>query len=212
VPNLYFLFKQLFILLSIKIFFLVILFFLIEFNFIDYSVKNNATSYLTSMTLIKKIFLASLIGPLAEELMFRLSLVFKPIYLSISAFFLSFYILSIYFNVRIDSLDFISIRLLLSFVFLITIYFITNSNYMFFNKFWDTNKKVIFYSSAFLFAISHIFNYKVSNLNIPISLIIVIPVFLSGIIYAKTRINKGIIYSIILHCFFNLIGVLIFQK
>lgn len=67
--------------------------------------------------------------------------------------------------------------------------------------------KYIFYGFAIVFGVIHLSNYEVSATILILSPILIAPQITLGLILGYTRIKLGLLYSILLHMFFN--GILI---
>ncbi|MGD0753600.1 MAG: CPBP family glutamic-type intramembrane protease [Bacteroidales bacterium] len=149
--------------------------------------------------------LVVIFSPITEEIIFRLSLIFDPIYLSLSFSTLLALIVHKVSNGIISIVSF-----LLLFFLIYRLAFIHKRWFLFF---WERNFKYIFYLLSFLFGIVHITNYNCTELyQYLITLFLIFPQLAIGIILSFTRIyyEKGFLICIIIHVLMNLISVSIF--
>ena len=146
-----------------------------------------------------------LISPLIEEIAFRLSLKFKPLYFSSSVTILSYYLVNkIIYNIsNFDyQTDFLT-RITISFVLGLIAYIISHKNKTHFELFWNKHFGLIFYSLALVFGFVHILNYVLSLKVALLSPILVLPQLSSALIYSFIRIKYGFIYSLATHIINN---------
>lgn len=151
-----------------------------------------------------------IVMPLMEETTFRLSLVFKPIFLSLSIamsayYFMTFYLLDIsitdinhYFLIRVG------ISLLLGSI----AFLVLKKNADYINRFWNNNFRWIFYFSILTFGFAHISNYALSIRNVLLAPIIVLPQLICGVFLGYIRVKYGFIYSYASHLINNSIPYL----
>ncbi|MCF8714017.1 CPBP family intramembrane metalloprotease [Joostella atrarenae] len=150
-------------------------------------------------------FLIVLFGPLVEELIFRLSLRYNPLFLSTSISFFSYYILRAL-RSKISFLDdsnSIYISIGISLIIGVIFYFIIRKTAI--EKYWKLHFKWIYYASVVLFAFLHVFNYELSNSDLFFIPLIVFPQFLDGIVLGYIRIKNGFWYSVLFHSFNNFV-------
>jgi hypothetical protein len=77
-------------------------------------------------------------------------------------------------------------------------------------KIWQKYGKFILYASITIFSFFHIFNYKVTIYSIILAPIVVMPQIILGIFLSYVRLKFGILYSVILHTVNNLLGFLMY--
>lgn len=65
--------------------------------------------------------------------------------------------------------------------------------------FWNQKMCLIFYATAILFSVNHLFNLKYENSDLFFMPIILLPFFLYGLSFGYLRIRLGILYSMALH-------------
>ncbi|MGL5054102.1 MAG: CPBP family glutamic-type intramembrane protease [Fusobacteriaceae bacterium] len=143
-----------------------------------------------------------LVGPFAEELIFRFFLNFKKINLGISLFFISFFVLGSRFNYEALFLKSTLINAIISILFSITIYLTIIKKYEFTIKY----KIVITLFSIVIFGLVHITNFSDINYKlIPFYPFFVLPQIIMGYFITNLRLRKGFIWGFLLHALINLI-------
>jgi len=145
------------------------------------------------------IFIAILF-PIIEELAFRLYLkrnsinVFISVFLTTYMIVTTFFFKTSHFSLEKEGLLRITISLFLAFIGL----------YFYRKRFLKIKFSFLYYFSAFLFGIVHIYNYDCSNPKVLLfAIIICLPQIIGGLFFGYTRIKYGIIGSIILHSLVN---------
>ncbi|MEM1339675.1 MAG: hypothetical protein AAGF96_18085 [Bacteroidota bacterium] len=160
---------------------------------------------------IALLWVGGFILPLVEEIAFRLSLIFKPLYLSLSSSALLYYFLTkAIFHTKISAVDesfVLRISLALSFGgFLFLILNIkTVKEYL--TDFWNAHFRIIYYCACLVFAWLHIYKYEFIWLNIFLLPILTLPQLFSAIIYGYTRVSFGFRYPLIVHITMNTIAI-----
>jgi len=209
--------------ISLLISFLFYLLFFLFTLFILVKVTEELTQKLASLNIIQlpivsqdkypfSFFKAIIFIPLLEELAFRLSLKYKPIFFSLSTGVLLFMIFKICFYGGLGFHGFINISvnfLIIILVSLFTFLTIKGKNDKI-EHFYNKRFYFIFYLSALIFAYLHITKYYANGF----SFIIYSPIFLFPIIYTGLnlgfiRLKYGFFYCVLMHSFLNLIGHLI---
>lgn len=155
------------------------------------------------------LLLGGFLAPLLEETAFRLYLLFKPVWLSVSATVLSFYFISkFYFKTSYLNLDdSFLLRIMISILIGIIIFFISKAYSNRFNFFWKKNFKWIYYFSIILFAFVHITNYEMNTKNLLLMPILTLPQLVGGIFTGFVRIKYGFIYACLFHITNNLFAL-----
>ncbi|WP_158624934.1 CPBP family glutamic-type intramembrane protease [Gynurincola endophyticus] len=159
------------------------------------------------------LLIGGMLLPLFEETLFRLSLVFKPIYLALSAACFGYYLSTkIIFNSRLTLIDDtflyrIGISILLGSLMLIIL-----SNQQLKNRLrsvWTNKFHVIYYTSAIVFAWLHLLNFELNYTNILLTPILTLPQLFSGLVTGYLRVKFGFLYPLLFHVFTNsiLIGL-----
>lgn len=161
------------------------------------------TSFLYGITYI------CIIGPIMEELAFRIGLQFSRVNFSLMITFLFFYIfrelLSIYYSEHFEELlDFKNLILATS-LGLLTFTVITKNKKIEFylRELWKKYSFLIFWGSFIIFGGFHIFNFDLSKQIIYWLPLLILPQISSGIILGYTRLKYGITYSIMVHIIIN---------
>lgn len=149
--------------------------------------------------------------PMLEELMFRLSMVYKKNNFLVSIFICSFFLTSVlFFNQNL--LDF-SKNLLERLMFSSIITFFGYSLISKYNQkirfFWRNKFPFIFYFFTMAFAFMHFSNIT-EILNPYIVPILILPQILSGILIGFFRVKYGFTYGLLFHCLNNFVIMVIF--
>ena len=145
--------------------------------------------------------LVAIIAPFLEEVIFRLSLVFKPLNISLSV--------STLVSLIINRLSYHLISIVSFFLVFILIYKLATTYKQRMISFWSKNFKFIFYSLSLLFGLVHMSNYKCTGITqYLLTLILVFPQLGMGFVLSFTRVyyKKGFIIGIIIHCIMNTVG------
>ncbi len=153
------------------------------------------------------LLVGGIILPFLEEIGFRLSLVFKPMYLAMSSSVCTYYFLTkAVFSTKISMVDeSFLLRVIISVSLGALLYLIFNiqSIKKRLASFWATNFRGIFYFVCIAFAWMHITKYEITILNILLLPILTIPQLFSAIIYGYIRLSFGFIYPLMLHMGMN---------
>ncbi|MDQ1087445.1 type II CAAX prenyl endopeptidase Rce1 family protein [Siphonobacter sp. SORGH_AS_1065] len=152
-----------------------------------------------------------ILGPIWEEIAFRLPLIFTIEKFLLSTIFITYYVISKLLKSNTYS-DFFYYIFIIS----LCVYYSNNkiSNNKISNNKISNNKIYSFFKKyrkittvlySILFGIFHINNYKISFENIYIIPIITLPQTLNGIILSYIRIKYGVYFSIFIHSTYNLL-------
>ncbi|MDW3649506.1 MAG: CPBP family glutamic-type intramembrane protease [Bacteroidia bacterium] len=157
------------------------------------------------------ILVAVIILPTVEEIAFRLSLKFKPIYFALSSGVFCYYLLTkAVYQTKISAVDesFI-IRISVALGLVVLLYAILQFAQIkeFLSRFWEKNFAWIYYISCLSFAWIHIFSYELNTMNLLFLPLITLPQLMSGIISGYTRVSFGFQYPLLFHMATNLIAV-----
>lgn len=169
--------------------------------------KGNMSERFTPIVLL---LVGVVILPFLEEALFRLSLIFKPIYLALASSVFFYYILTkLVFYTKISSVDeSFFIRVAVSTSLGIVLYFIFNiksiKNELII--FWSNNFRGIYYIACLVFAWLHYSKYELNWTNTLLLPILTLPQLMSAIIYGYIRVSFGFRYPLLLHMSNNLIG------
>lgn len=149
--------------------------------------------------------------PLVEEIAFRLSLRFKPIYLALSiAVFLYYFLTKAVFSTKISAIDdtfFLRAGLSLGFgvlLFPLLIYEMIKVKLI---RFWEVNFRWIYHVISVVFAWVHLSKYEIIWLNVLLLPILTLPQLMSALINGYTRVAFGFQYPLFFHITNNLIAV-----
>ncbi len=155
------------------------------------------------------LLLGGLLAPLLEEIAFRLSLKFKPIYLSLSTTLLFFYLISkFYFKTGYINLDnHFLLRLSLSLLIGVMVYIVSTKYSNNFKNFWNNNFNWIYYFSIILFGFVHITNFDMNTKNLLLMPVLTLPQSVGGIFTGYVRIKYGFIYACFFHSINNLFAL-----
>ena len=149
-----------------------------------------------------------ILGPILEELAFRLGLRRQKIKIAISLALLYYIGLSLLLKSNIYDFEnhFFPFKVLSAFI--IFMLLATQSEMKFIKR---INYGYYFFSLCFLFSLLHITNYTPVTWNnfffLPFS---IFPQFLYGLVFGYVRLHSGLIWSIILHVFINVFWSLVF--
>jgi membrane protease YdiL (CAAX protease family) len=145
--------------------------------------------------------LVAIIAPFIEEVIFRLSLIFKPYNISLSV--------STLVSLIINRLSYHLISIISFFLVFVLIYELTSTYKEKMISFWDKNFKYIFYFLSLLFGLVHMSNYRCTvSSQYLLASVLIFPQVAMGFILSFTRVyyKKGFIIGIIIHCIFNTVG------
>lgn len=181
---------------------------------IFYDAENKTTSSMAERFSPPVLLLLSvLILPMLEEIAFRLSLKFKPIYLTLTLGMLGYYITSkaVYHAKFSDIHDHFVERVIIVFVIMIITYPLFSHPKIKSNLelFWENNFRWILYFFLLGFAWIHIFNYELTLMHLLLMPILTMDKLVSAMCYGYTRVNYGFIYSFTIHMCFNSIGFIV---
>ena len=149
--------------------------------------------------------LVAIIAPFLEEVIFRLSLVFNPLNISLSVSTLISLIINKLFCPLISILSF--------FLVFILIYKLALTYEQKIIAFWNKNFKYIFYFLALSFGLVHISNYNYIKFSqYFMAPILVLPQLILGFLLSFTRIyyKKGFLICVIIHCLMNFMSTSVF--
>ncbi len=146
-----------------------------------------------------------IIAPIAEEVIFRLSLIFDPI-----NFALSF---STLIGLIINKISNGFIGLIAFCLFFFLINRLANLFRLLLNSFWNNYFKYIFYCLPIIFGLVHISNYEfVDRTQYFIAPLLILPQVAIGFILSFTRLYylKGFLICVIIHMLMNMISISVF--
>lgn len=143
-----------------------------------------------------------IIGPVVEELGFRLLLVPKRFNIAISFSILLYFLSSFIFHFNLYEVDlYLIIPLVAFFIFLLIT--IRPATIKHLNSFIIKHFKIIFYISTILFTYVHLTNFWIEKGHIIWLPLIFLPYLMLGLVFGYIRVIFGIKYSIISHFTYN---------
>ncbi|WP_394746861.1 hypothetical protein [Spongiimicrobium salis] len=154
------------------------------------------------------LMVGGIVLPLFEEITFRVSLKFKPIYLSLTTGGFTYYILTkAIFKSRLSLVDETFWYRIISAIIIILI------TYTFYSRkrvnakaqrFYRKHFRMIYYLSCMSFAWLHIFNFELSLINLLWMPILTLPQLFSATIAGYTRVAFGFPYPLLVHMITNM--------
>ena len=149
--------------------------------------------------------------PLLEEIEFRLSLKFRPVFLalSLSGLMYTFLTKAIY-HTKISMVDESFIwRVVLAITFGVLIFPLINISPVKqrLTQFWSNHFRAIYYLVCIVFAWMHISKYELNWVNILLLPILTLPQLMSAIISGYTRVRFGFEYPLLFHMSTNVLAV-----
>ncbi|AZB08857.1 hypothetical protein EG344_08495 [Chryseobacterium sp. G0162] len=160
---------------------------------------------------LKILILSCSLVPIIEEIAFRLPLIFSPIHLSLSTCILSFYIINNFFSVenQYDIENYFFLRVLIAVIIGFIVWFVSKSYADALKTFYKRNPFLIIYTYSLVFAMMHIGNYIIDSNFLLTYVWVILPVFISALLYSFARLKYGFFYSLSLHVINNLIPTII---
>ena len=157
------------------------------------------------------LLVGGVILPLLEEVGFRLSLRFKPIYLTVSSSVFLYYLLTkAVFQTKNSAIDeSFPIRAGAAVALAVILFPILSVGVVRARlaEFWRVHFRLIYYASCVVFAGVHIFRYELDPVTVALLQVLCLPQLLSGIIYGYIRVAFGFWFPLGLHMSTNLIGI-----
>lgn len=155
------------------------------------------------------LLVGGIILPLFEEITFRLSLKFNPIYFALTSGTFTYYILTkAVFKTRLSLVDetFWS-RVTIAIVVMFLIYILSKTKPIkkILQNYWQKHFKMIYYFSCISFAWLHIFNFEINLINILCLPILTLPQLFSATIAGYTRVAFGFQYPLLVHMTTNIL-------
>lgn len=147
---------------------------------------------------IQKFFMGAFLGPIIEELAFRLNLKFSKRNFLIMFIGISYSIFKIIF--QFDWSNSLIITVILTFLLSLLL---KNKILDRLEKFWKENRLIVFYFLLFSFVLLHSTNYELEFSTLIYIPLLMLPHFLAGLIFSYARLKSGIIMSISLHILNN---------
>ncbi|MDY2586807.1 hypothetical protein [Winogradskyella aquimaris] len=170
---------------------------------------------LTSISMTKRfsplllLLVGGIILPLFEEITFRLSLKFNPIYFALTSGTFTYYILTKpVFKSRLSLVDETFWYRVIPAIILLMIIFLFSSTKpikMMLQNFWQKHFKMIYYFSCISFAWLHIFNFELNLTNLLWLPILTLPQLFIATIAGYTRVAFGFQYPLLVHMSTNIL-------
>ncbi len=181
---------------------------------IFYDAENKTSiSMAERFTLAVLLLVSVLILPLLEEVAFRLSLKFKPIFLALTLGVITYYIVTkgVYHTKLSDVSVYFMERCLIALAIMVVCYplFSLSKIKRALEQFWASNFRGIFYVICLAFAWVHILNYELSLEHLLLMPLITMDKLVSALCYGYTRMHYGFIYSFAIHMLNNSIGFMV---
>lgn len=149
------------------------------------------------------LLVGGLILPIFEEITFRLSLKFQPIYLALTSGTFTYYIMTkAVFKSRLSMVDdTFWYRIITGVIILLIVYVISSRRPVrqVLQQFWKKQFKWIYYISCISFAWLHIFNFELNLTNLLLLPILTLPQLFSATIAGYTRVAFGFKYPLLIH-------------
>ncbi len=149
------------------------------------------------------LLVGGLILPIFEEIAFRLSLKFRPLYMALTSGTFTYYIMTkAVFKSRLSIVDdTFWYRVTAGVIMLLIVYAIASKSSIrpALQLFWKTQFKWIYYLSCISFAWLHIFNFELNLINLLLLPILTLPQLFSATIAGYTRIAFGFKYPLLIH-------------
>jgi len=172
--------------------------FLEHFNLIP---NNEIENLLNNYSPILLFIILVIIGPLAEEAIFRLNLKQSRSNIIISLIIVLGYII---FRICLGNTNYTKITVLLLLYVLMLLVSYSNK---FLNKNPQKYFRFVFYFSAIAFAFMHVFNYsELTTLTLLLFPLITLPQMLIGLISGFLRMNYGFIFGVLFHSLINFLA------
>lgn len=147
--------------------------------------------------------------PIFEEITFRLSIKFNPIYFALTSGTFTYYIITkAFFKSRLSLIDDTFWYRVIPAIIIISIsYFLVSRVNMkqILQRFWKKHFRIIYYFSCVSFAWLHIFNFELNLINFLWLPILTLPQLFSASIAGYTRTAFGFQYPLILHMSTNIL-------
>lgn len=161
---------------------------------------------------LKILLLSCSLIPIIEEIAFRLPLIFSPINLSFSTCILSFYAINTFFPVenQYDTGNYFFLRVLIAVIIGCIIWFVSKRYANALKIFYKRNPFLIIYTYSLVFAMMHIGNYVIQSDFLLTYIWIIMPIFISALLYSFARLKYDFLYSLFLHIINNLIPTIIY--
>ncbi|MDT0607035.1 hypothetical protein [Croceitalea rosinachiae] len=154
------------------------------------------------------LMVGGIVLPLFEEITFRLSLRFNPIYFALTSGTFTYYILTkAVFKSRLSLLDDTFLyRIFIAIIIVLLAYILYSRKNIksALERGWKKHFRMIYYFSCASFAWLHIFNFELSFINFLWMPILTLPQLFSATIAGYTRVAFGFQYPLLVHMITNI--------
>ena len=154
------------------------------------------------------LLVGGIILPFFEEITFRLSLKFNPIYFALTSGAFTYYMLTkVVFTSRISLLDETFWHRIIPALIVIPLAYAIyrrKSVNIILEGFWEKHFRLLYYLSCVSFSWLHIFNFKLSLINLLWLPVLTLPQLFSATIAGYTRVVFGFQYPLLVHMCTNL--------
>ena len=185
----------------------VVLFFALVYDPADVQGANMAKRFSPLVLLL----VGGFILPLLEEVTFRLSLVFRPVFLALSSSGLVYYFITkAIFETKASAVDdSFLIRIGSSLAVGLVVFLLLNLKTIGerVSAFWTSHFRLIYYTICIVFGWMHIVKYELIWLNILLLPILTLPQLTSAFIYGYVRVAFGFKYPLMLHMTTNTLAI-----
>lgn len=191
----------------IKVFFSITVASLLQFI---YDPKNlTSTSMSERFSPLLLLAIGGIVLPVFEEITFRLSLKFNPIYLSLTSGAFTYYVLTkAVFKSRLSLVDDTFWYRILAAIIIVSITYVVGSRKNIrstLQQCWEKHFRLIYYLSCISFAWLHIFNFELNLMNFLWLPLLTLPQLFSATIAGYTRVVFGFQYPLLVHMSTNIL-------
>lgn len=160
---------------------------------------------------IRPVIILVILVPLIEELIFRLPLIFRPVFLGLSTGTFSYMLLPKIFDgielLKTDYSNYIAFSLACIVGYIA--YVISSKKETSVRSFYKRNYNLIVWLSILSFGFLHILNFDLSTKNLLLLPFFTLPQLVAGTVLSFIRLRFGFVYAICYHALQNLLVALI---
>ena len=177
---------------------------------VNYFEINRIPSYISNTNVYITFFISAVIvGPLIEEIAYRLPLRVSKQYSALGFSALIFiWVSKLYYRTMVFSSEGLISKITLALLGGLIVFFILRNTKTLhrLELFWKNNLRTVVYFSVVLFGYMHLFNFEITKWTILFSPLLVLPQIIMGFVFTYARLKFGFIYAIVTHALLNLIG------
>lgn len=201
-------FQITFLELLLQTFLLVLLALLYEVFEIEYLGTSLTRQFITDIPFLPLFVTVVLLGPVKEEIIFRLPLVYSRGFIVVALLvFLFSYGTLLGSTFSKAPILYLSGALAVA---TLAVWFLTSKHLQEnLHQIWKRYYSVVFYLLTAFFALMHLVNYKDADLPLYLLLLLVLPKFVGGIFLGYTRLRLGMGWAVVQHMFNNVIALLL---